>query len=1035
MDDEEAPMTKTCSKRHVIPAITLAAAAILMIVLAAGPGCRPSSSGAVIAESSESIRTYPFSDPDPVPIFARSSMWGQGARLYPYFIFDRFTAEPVDKPWTVVRLKNASIEVAVLPGAGGKVWGARENATGRDFIYWNRVLKFRQIALRGPWTSGGIEWNFGVVGHAPSTATPVDYVLRRNPDGSASCVVGTMDLASRTRWSVTITLPKDGAVFETSAHWVNPTPFSQSYYAWSCAAVKAAEDLKYIFPGQWFIGHDYSVPLEPWPVDRSGRDLSWYRNNATPGSKSYFTVGKYDDFYGGWYEKSDAGFGHWSPYEDMPGRKVWIWDLSRSGEIWVDLLTDKDGQYTEPQAGRLLNQSDHGDFPPGAADRWRELWFPYSGIGPMTKASPDAALRVSRTAEALDLGLFALRPIADDLTVRAAGREIFKERLVLVPEQVWKKPVPLAGVAADAPLEVRLGAKLVFETAPDADSLERPLHFSTPTGSSAEALFLQGRSLERERRLPEALDRYLAAIAEEPLHVRALTRAAELYTRRGETGRGLEYAGRALAVSMYDPEANYVYAVAARRMGRFVDAKETLGWAARSPQFKAVALVQSAEIALVEKDFARALETARRALAADAANVNALEILAVAERLDDRIAEARNTLDRLEELDPLDHLGRFERYLLSRKPADLEACRALIRSELPHETWLEIAAFYARLGLVSDAVEALEPAPAQATVLYTLAYLLRERAPAESSAYLDQASAASPFLVFPFREEEIPVFSWALAARPSDWKPKYYLSLILWGKGRIDEARDLFEMIESADFAPFYIARASFFERTDPVRAAGDYRKAVELDGSSWRARHTLTAFLLRQGQEDEALGSARKAAADFPAEMPLQVDLAETLLAAGDPHEAARVLDAVAALPYEGASNIHGLYVQAHIGIGLEAVTKGAWADAIRAFELSKLYPEKLGTGAPFRPDSRMQDYFIAVCLDRLGEKDKAAALREAVREYTLTYWDEGQPYGYFGGLVLEKLGRKDDRLKARELLGLPKPPADVMAVVSSLR
>ncbi len=65
----------------------------------------------------ESIRTYPFSDPDPVPIFARSSMGSQGARLYPYFVFDRFTAEPVEKSWTVVRLKNPYVEVAVLPQA------------------------------------------------------------------------------------------------------------------------------------------------------------------------------------------------------------------------------------------------------------------------------------------------------------------------------------------------------------------------------------------------------------------------------------------------------------------------------------------------------------------------------------------------------------------------------------------------------------------------------------------------------------------------------------------------------------------------------------------------------------------------------------------------------------------------------------------------------------------------------------------------------------------------------------------------------
>ncbi len=1029
-------MTGSCSKTLTRSRLAIAAFTGIVLALAATTACHPGSSGAAtVEEQNEVIRTYPFSDPDPVPIFARSSMWGQGARLYPYFMFDRFTAEPVDKPWNVVRLKNPFIEVAVLPEAGGKVWGAKEQATGREFLYWNHVLKFRQIALRGPWTSGGIEFNFGVVGHAPTTATPVDYIIRQNPDGSASCVVGAMDLPSRTRWSVAITLPKDSAAFETNALWVNPTPFSQSYYAWSCAAVGAADDLKYIFPGQWFIGHDYSAPLEPWPVDRSGRDLSWYRNNATPGSKSYFTVGEYTDFYGGWYEKTDTGFGHWSRYEDMPGRKVWIWDLSRSGEIWVDLLTDKDGQYTEPQAGRLLNQSDHGDFAPGSADRWQEQWFPYRGIGPMAKASPHAVLSAARSGDSLGVGLFPLRPVADDLTVSAAGKEVFRERVVLKPEQVWKKDVPLAGAAADAPLEVRLGANLVYKSAPAADDLERPLRFSTPSGGSAEALFLQARALERERRLSEALDKYLAAVAEEPLHVRALARAAELTTRRGEPAKALEMAGRALTISMYDPEANFVYGVAARRMGRLVDAKETLGWAARSPQFEAVAIVQSAEIALLEKNLDRAAELALKALVADDLNVGALEVLAVAQRLAGRKPEFNRVLGWLAEVDPLDHLVRFERYLMSRDPKDLETCRALVRNELPHETWIEMALFYLRLGLIGDAAEALKAAPGHATVLYWLAHILRDSAPAESAAYLDKASTVSPFLVFPFREEEIAVFSWAVAARPSDWKPKYYLALILWGKGRIDEARDLLEMCENADYAPFYVARGAFFERTDPVRAAADLARAVELDAANWRARHALTAFYLRQSKSDDALAAARKAAADFPTEVLLQVDLAEALLAAGDPHEAATVLDAVAALPYEGASDIHGLYVRSHVGIGLEALTQGQWADAVRALELSKLYPENLGTGAPFHPDSRLQDYLIALALDRMGEKDKAAALREAIRDYTLTYWDESQPYGYFGGLILEKLGRKEDRLKARELLGRPKPPADVMAVVGKLK
>jgi len=1026
-------MLRTSSRTSAIPGLLAAA---LLVACATAPACRMTSSSqnSVVEERTEVVRTYPFSDPDPVPIFARSTLGGQGARLYPYFFFDRFTTEAVDKPWTVVRLSNPHIEVAVLPGAGGKVWAAVEKATGRDFLYWNRVLKFRQIALRGPWTSGGIEWNFGVVGHAPTTATPVDYVLRRNPDGSASCVVGAMDLPSRTRWSVTITLPKDSAAFETNALWTNPTPFSQSYYAWSCAAVRTADDLKYIFPGRWFIGHDYSVPLEPWPVDRSGRDLSWYRNNATPGSKSYFTVGEYADFYGGWYERSDTGFGHWSRYEDMPGRKVWIWDLSRSGEIWVDLLTDENGQYTEPQAGRLLNQSDHGDFPPGAADRWQEQWFPYRDIGPMTQASPHAVLSASREGGTLRLGLFPLRPITDDLVVRVAAAEVHRERLVLRPEQVWKKDIALAEADAGAPVDVRLGDKLVYESAPGTDDLERPLRFSTPAGGSAEALFLQARGLERERRLAQALNKYLAAVREEPLHVRALSRAAELHTRRGEPARALELAGRALSVSMYDPEANYVYGVAARRLGRLVDAKETLGWASRSPQFESVALVQAAEIAIVEKDYDRAAECATRALGADDLNIYAREVLAVAHRLAGRRAESGRVLDRILELDPLDHLARFERYLAFRVPEALEACRGLIRNELPHETYVEMAAFYDRLGLAGDAIAALEAAPAHPAVDYWLAYLQRDVSPAASAAALERASAASPFLVFPFREEEIAVHSWALAARPSDWKPKYYLGLVLWGKGRLQEARDLFEMCEGSDYAPFHIARAALFEPMDPARAAADLVRAVELDPSSWRARHALTAFYLRQGRTGEAREAARKAAADFPAEVPLRIDLAEALLAAGDPHETARVLDGVDALPYEGASDIHGLYVRAHVGIGIEAMRRGAWADAVQALDLSKHYPERLGTGAPFDPDFRMQDFLIALCFDRMGEKDKASALREAIRDDTLANWERPRPHGYFGGLVLEKIGRREDRLKARELLGRPASSAEVLDLLRDL-
>ena len=119
-----------------------------------------------ISEEMKSIKTYPFSDPNPIPMLVKDS------RLYPYHSFDGYSHEAVPQEWNVIKMENKHIEVYVLPEAGGKVWGAIDKSNGEEFIYRNEVMKFRNISLRGPWTSGGIEFNFGVIGHTPSTATP-----------------------------------------------------------------------------------------------------------------------------------------------------------------------------------------------------------------------------------------------------------------------------------------------------------------------------------------------------------------------------------------------------------------------------------------------------------------------------------------------------------------------------------------------------------------------------------------------------------------------------------------------------------------------------------------------------------------------------------------------------------------------------------------------------------------------------------------------------------------------------------------------
>lgn len=159
------------------------------LVLSVAVSFQSYSQQAKISESMVLFKTYPYSDPDPV---------AKITHFYPYYRFDGFTNTPVEQEWKIVTLENPYIKVLVAPEMGGKVLGAVDKASGEEFIYFNKVVKFRDIAMRGAWTSGGIEFNFGSIGHAPTTASPVNYLLRNNADGSVSCIVGAPDITSRT---------------------------------------------------------------------------------------------------------------------------------------------------------------------------------------------------------------------------------------------------------------------------------------------------------------------------------------------------------------------------------------------------------------------------------------------------------------------------------------------------------------------------------------------------------------------------------------------------------------------------------------------------------------------------------------------------------------------------------------------------------------------------------------------------------------------------------------------------------------------
>ena len=156
---------------------------------------------ATIHEEKVRMKTYMYSDPNPVPDMEKN---------YPYFRIDGFTNKSIEKDWNMVIMENDYIKVYIATEIGGKIWGAIEKSTGGEFLYFNDVVKFRDVAHRGPWTSGGLEYNFGIMSHVSTCSTPQDYVLSEKSDGSVSCIIGAIDLHTQTRWNVEVTVPNSG---------------------------------------------------------------------------------------------------------------------------------------------------------------------------------------------------------------------------------------------------------------------------------------------------------------------------------------------------------------------------------------------------------------------------------------------------------------------------------------------------------------------------------------------------------------------------------------------------------------------------------------------------------------------------------------------------------------------------------------------------------------------------------------------------------------------------------------------------------
>jgi hypothetical protein len=920
---------------------------------------------AVIREEALELTTYPFEDPDPVPRPENA--------FYPYFKFEGYTHQGNPQTWNTVVLENDYIRVTVIPSIGGKIWGAVEKSSGKEFIYFNHAVKFRNIAMRGPWTSGGIELNFGIIGHAPTTATPVDYCTRKNDDGSVSCFVSAFDMVTRTWWQVEINLQPDKAFFTTSTAWHNTTPFPRPYYHWMNAGYRAADDLSFTFPGQYYIGHGGDV--HAWRFDEKGRDLSRYAAHTFGGDKSMHVLGNYNEFYGAYYENDRFGSVHYSPFNDKLGMKIFLWGLSRAGMIWEDLLTDTDGQYVELQSGRLYNQAvtessytpfKQYAFAPYAVDTWKEYWYPVKETGGIVKANDMGTLNVTRSGNNVTISFSPVQHIDNELVVRAGEREILREHLSLDVLQAWHKTV--AFNEADGHLKVVLGNdRLVYSEDPADNKLSRPVIAPSDFDhNSAYGLYLQGQQKMNENNYAEAINLLKQSLKKEPYAIHTLRELGTIYCWRGRFAEADSCARLILSVNAYDPDGNFLYGLVNSKTGKSIDAVDGFKTAAHSPALRAAAYICLAKEIAKQQQWLQMLQYAEQSIAAGNNHGEAWQLQTVALRKEGKNSEAEKIIARIEQYEPLNHYARFEKYLLTKSEKDLNNFKEHIRCELPHETFMEMAGWYENMGCNDEALRLYALAQDYPIALYRSAYLLYKQNDKRSTELLQKAESLSVRMVFPFRVETVPALEWAVS-QSNKWTNKYYLAILYSFLDEDEKAVALWEQCgDTPEDAVFYQARAQY--RTGEKRLQDLFR--AESIEKSWRTGLALVRYFQESQQYDAMYEKAKEYVAAFPDNDMLGLKYAAAMLEQKKYRECTEFLSNLKVLPNEGASEGRRVYRKAWLFCALENVQAGKFKEAIADVEQSKLWLENLGVGKPYDEDINLnvENFIITYCNAKLN-------------------------------------------------------------------
>ena len=829
------------------------------------------------------------------------------------------------------------------------------------------------------------------------------------------------------KWSVGITLYPDGAYFETEMHLFNRTAFPHRYWFWANSAAPQSEGLEFISTTTKIMSLN---GLWDFPI-HEGMDVHWERNHLAP--QDMFCLNPVQEFVGWYNHDLDRGLVNVADRSEARGTKFYTWGNSDDGEVWVDRLTESDGQYAEMQSGRFQTMAIWEILPPYTVESWKEVWYPLRRIGTPCFANREVAFFLNQAEGGATLNLQVNSPQPkSEVRLSSGDRVWWHDTTDLDPGAPYTAQIPavnedairLTVLSSSGDLLAEYDLNSAAKPAPAIKSYLKIDPSREPTG--AQSCCLNGTDHEKLGNDEQARAAHKEALKIDPGYSPALIALGILDLKEGRLSQAEERFKKALERNPGDDGAHFYLGVCHLMNEEVGSAIEELNLLMRSKVYRSGSAYLLGGLYLGRGNLGKAEEQLQKAAAE---NADASAMLACVQRRAQKPERARDVIRAVLAEDALNALARAEDYFLAdgNGPDRTEKKQALqisLRNEV--QSYLELALEYGRFGLYREAIdiltlygEASSERRDYPLVHYYLGYYTEKLGAGGADEHYRAGSLADPNFVFPYRLETERLLRRVIKQLPEDRYAKYYLGNLLCARNRTEEAILLWEAAAVGETQVSVVhrnlGRAYWKVLEDGDKAVKAYQLALQCDPEDYKLYYELDKIYVSLDLTEKRAELMASIPASLKDNDVVSERIAIYLVDTGDFDGALKLLKGRYFFPWEVYKGVRTLYVDALVARGCTLMKTGKAQKAMESYREACNYPRNIGVGEPLLKTNAEVLYRIGLAYEQEGKGAEAHSHWEQAASEKRPVCSE---LCYYQAEALKKLGRGHEADQALDAL-----------------